>query len=106
MQDWTQVGDRILVASGEQAGSIGRVEAIQDHITDVVAESAENSALVIHVALHDLIPHFLPGDNVKNHWSDSFSMVITIDHKGQKVTFLDREASAEVCSFPSSISPD
>jgi hypothetical protein len=106
VQDSTQVGDRILVSSGEQTGIIGHVEAIQDHIADVVAERAEHSGLVIRVALRDLIPHFLPGDNVKNRWSDSFGMVISIDHEGQKVTFLDREASAEVCSFPSSISPD
>ena len=99
VQDSTQVGDRILVISGEQTGIVGRIETIEDYIADVVTESPEqHSGLIIRVALRDLIPHFLPGDNVKDRWSDSFGMVITIDHEGQKVTFLDREASAEVCS--------
>ncbi|KAF8263029.1 hypothetical protein EI94DRAFT_1879950 [Lactarius quietus] len=96
-QDSTQVGDRILVVSGEHTGIIGRTETIQDHITDMVVESPEqHSGLIIHVTLHNLIPHFLPGDNVKDRWSDSFGMVTTIDHNGQKVAFLDREASAEI----------
>jgi hypothetical protein len=105
VQDSTQVGDRVLVVSGGQTGVIGRTETIQDHIADVVAESPEQG-LVIRVALRDLIPHFLPGDNVKDRWSDSFGMVITIDHEGQKVAYMDREASAEVCPPPSSTSPD
>jgi hypothetical protein len=106
-QDSTQVGDRILVVSGEHAGIIGRTESIQDHIADVVTESPEqHSGLIIRVTLRDLIPHFLPGDNVKDRWSDSFGMVTTVDHDGQKVAFLDREASAEVCLPLSSTFPD
>ena len=52
--------------------------------------------LIIRVSLHDLIPYFLPGDSVKDRWSDSFGMVVAIDHDDQKVTFLDKEANAEV----------
>lgn len=107
VQDSTQVGDRVLVVSGEQTGVVGRTEAIQDHIADVVTEIPEHdSGLVIRVALRDLIPHYLPGDNVKDRWSHSFGMVVTVDHEGQKVTFLDREAGAEVRFPPSSTSPD
>ncbi|KAH9016003.1 hypothetical protein EDB85DRAFT_1898417 [Lactarius pseudohatsudake] len=97
VQDSTQVGDRILVVSGEYAGIIGRTERIQDNVADVVTQSPEqHSGLIIHVALRDLIPYFLPGDNVKNRWTDSFGMVVAIDHVEQKVTFLDREANAEI----------
>ena len=101
-----QVGDRVLVMSGEQTGVVSCTIVIQGHIMDVVTKIPEHdSGLVIHVALHDLIPHFLPGDNVKDHWSHSFSMVVTIDHEEQKVAFLDREASVEVCIPPSSTFP-
>ncbi|KAH9047109.1 hypothetical protein EDB84DRAFT_1435148, partial [Lactarius hengduanensis] len=96
VQDSTQVGDRMLVVSGEYAGIIGRTERIQDNVADVVTQSPEqHSGLIIRVALRDLIPYFLPGDNVKNRWSNSFGMVVAIDHVEQKVTFLDREANAE-----------
>ncbi|KAF8268029.1 hypothetical protein EI94DRAFT_1700548 [Lactarius quietus] len=106
-QDSTQVGNRILVVSGEHTGIIGCTETIQDHIMDVVVESPEqHSGLIIRVTLRNLIPHFLPGDNVKNRWSDSFGMVTTINHDRQKVAFLDREASAEVCFPLSSPFPD
>ncbi|KAH9033428.1 hypothetical protein EDB85DRAFT_2145022 [Lactarius pseudohatsudake] len=75
--DSTQVGDRMLVVSGEYAGIIGRTKRIQDNVADVVTQSPEqHSRLIIRVALRDLIPYFLPGDN--------------------KVTFLDREANAEI----------
>ena len=101
VQDSTQVGDRILVISGEHAGIIGRTKTIQDNVADVVTQSPEqHSGLVICVSLRDLIPHFLPGDNVKDRWTDSFGMVVTIDHNEQKVTFLDRDANAEVCLLP------
>lgn len=100
-QDTTQVGDRILVVSGEHAGIIGRIEMIQDHVADVVTESPEQYlGLIIRITLRDLIPHFLPGDHVKARWSDSFGMVITIDDDGQKVSFLDRKAGVEVRSPP------
>ena len=106
VQDMTQVGDRIMVVSGEHAGIIGRVEMIQDHIADVVTESPEQYfGLIIRVTLRDLIPHFLPGDHVKVRWSDSFGMVIAIDDDGQKVSFLDREAGVEVCFHPLFHSP-
>ncbi|KAI9430618.1 hypothetical protein H4582DRAFT_2063633 [Lactarius indigo] len=97
VQDSTQVGDRMLVTSGEYVGIIGRTERIQDNVADVVTQSPEqHSGLIIRVALRDLIPHFLPGDSVKSRWSDSFGMVVAIDHLEQKVTFLDREANAEI----------
>jgi hypothetical protein len=101
VQDTIQVGDRILVVSGEHNGIIGRIKMVQDHIADVVTESPEqHSGLIIRVTLRDLIPHFLPGDNVKDRWSESFGMVIATDHDGQKVSFLDKEAGVEVCSPP------
>ena len=66
----------------------------------MVTQSPEqHSGLVICISLRKLIPHFLSGNNVKDHWSDSFGMVVTIAHDKQKVTFLDREANTEVC-FP------
>ena len=98
MQDLTQVGDRVLVVSREHAGIISCTKTIQDNVAEVVAQSPEqHSGLVICITLHDLIPHFLPGNNVKDHWSDSFGMVVTINHDEQKVTFLDRAANVEVC---------
>ena len=97
-QDSTQVGDRVLVVSGEHACIIGRAQSIQDSVAEVVTESpVPHSGLIIRVRLHDIIPYFIPGDNVKDRWSDSFGMVVAIDHNEQKVTFLDREANAEVC---------
>ena len=107
VQDSTQVGDRILVVSGEHAGIIGHIETIQDNVVEVVTQSPEqHSGLVICLTLRDLIPHFFPGDNVKDRWSESFGMVVTINHDEQKVTFLDREANAEVCLPPFSPFPD
>jgi len=101
VQDSTQVGDRIRMISGEHAGIIGQTERIQDNFVDVATQSPEqHSRLIIRVSLYDLIPHFLPGDNVKNRWSDSFGMVVAVDHEEQKVIFLDRKANAHV-RFPS-----
>jgi len=97
MQDSTQVGDRVLVVSGEYAGIVGHTESIQDNVADMVTQSPEqHSGLIIHVSLRDLIPYFLPGDSIKDRWSDSFGMVVAIDHDDQKVTFLDKEANTEV----------
>jgi hypothetical protein len=101
VQDSTQVGDRILVVSGEHAGIIGRTQSIQDSVAEVVTQSpVQYSGLIIRVTLRHIVPHFFPGDNVKDRWSNSFGMVVAIDHDGQKVTFLDREANAEVCPTP------
>src|SRR6266702_4632994 len=38
-QDSTQVGDRVLVVSGEYAGIVGHTESIQDNVMDVVTQS-------------------------------------------------------------------
>jgi hypothetical protein len=106
VQNSTQVGDRVMVVSGEHAGIIGCAQSIQDGVAEVVTQSpVQHSGLIIHVTLRDIIPHFLPGDNVKDRWSDSFGMVVAIDHDGQKVTFLDREANTEVCLPPSPFHP-
>ena len=97
MQDLTQVGDRVLVVSREYTGIISHTESIQDNVVDMVTQSPEqHSGLIICISLHDLISYFHPGDSVKDHWSDSFGMVVAIDHDDQKVTFLDKEANAEV----------
>lgn len=96
-QESTQVGDRILVVSGENAGIIGRAERIHNNTADVVTQRPEeHSGLVVSVALRDLIPHFLAGDHVKDRWSDRVGIVVTVDHDGQKVTFMDKGSDREV----------
>jgi transcription elongation factor SPT5 len=96
-QDSTQVGDRILVVSGEHAGIIGRVESIHDNLADVVTQSPEeHSGLVICIALRELIPHFLVGDHVKDRWSDRVGIVYVVDNNDKKVTFLSKETNKEV----------
>ena len=97
VQDSTQVGDRILVVSGEHAGIIGRTERIHDNIADVATQSPEqHSGLIICVALRDIIPYFVPGDHIKERWSDRRGIVGTADHDEQRITFLDTEANEEV----------
>ena len=96
-QDSTQVGDRILVVSGEHAGIIGLIERIHDNVADVVTQSPEeHSGLVIGVVLRDLIPHFLPGDHVKERWSDRVGIVVAVDDNVKKLTFLSKGANEEV----------
>lgn len=96
-QDSTQVGDRILVVSGEHAGIIGCIERIHDNVADVVTQSPEeHSGLVIGVVLRDLMPHFLAGDHVKDRWSDRAGIVLAIDNNDKKVTFLRKETNEEV----------
>jgi transcription elongation factor SPT5 len=96
-QDSTQVGDRILVVSGEHAGIIGRIERIQDSVADVVTQSPEEqSGLVIHIVLRDLMPHFLAGDHVKDRWSDRVGIVVTVNSNEEKLTFLNKETNEEV----------
>jgi transcription elongation factor SPT5 len=101
-QESTQVGDRILVLSGEHAGIIGRVERIHDNVADVVTQSPEqHSGLVICVALSDVMPHFLAGDHVKDRWSDRVGIVVAAHRSGQEVTILTKETNEVVClSFP------
>jgi len=95
-QDSTQVGDRILVVSGEQAGIVGLVERIQDNVADVVAQGPkEHSGLVIGVVLRDLMPHFLVGDHVKDRWSDRVGIVLAVDNDN-KVSFLNKQDNEEV----------
>jgi transcription elongation factor len=86
-----------MVVSGEQTGIVGRVERIHDNVADVVAQSPEeHSGMVIHIALHDLMPHFLAGDNVKDRWSDRVGIVVAVDNDCKKLTFLSKETSEEV----------
>ena len=98
-QESTQVGDRIRVMSGGSIGIIGRTERIHDGVADVVTQSPEeHSGLIVAVALRDLMPHFQAGDHVKDRWSDRVGIVVTIDHDGQKLTFLEKDSSREVSS--------
>jgi len=96
-QDSTQVGDRILVVSGEQAGIIGRVERIHDNVAGVITQSKEeHSGLVIDIVLRDLVPHFFAGDHVKDRWSDRVGIVVAVDNDVEKLTFLSKETNEEV----------
>lgn len=96
-QDSTQVGDRILVVSGEHAGIIGRIERIQDTVADVVTQSPEeHSGLAICITLRDLIPHFLAGDHVKDRWSGRAGIVIAVDSTDKKLTYLIKDTNEEV----------
>ncbi|KAH9955200.1 hypothetical protein BC827DRAFT_1271936 [Russula dissimulans] len=79
-QDSICVGNRVLVV-----------------IADVVTQTPEeDSGLTIGVTLRHLIPHFLTGDHVKDHWSDCFGMVVAVDQDTQEVTFLDKNSNAEI----------
>jgi hypothetical protein len=107
-QESTQVGDRALVVSGECAGIIGRVERICDSVADVAAQSPEQSSgAVVSIALCDLMSHFLPGDHVKDRWSDRVGIVASVDYGSQKVTFLEKDSTREVSppSPPPTASP-
>ncbi|KAI9432811.1 hypothetical protein F5148DRAFT_1154969, partial [Russula earlei] len=85
-QDSVQIGNRILVISGEYAGIIGRIGDIQNNVADVVTQIPEqDSGLIISITLQELVPYFLAGDYVKIHWLDCFGMVITVDHKEHKI---------------------
>ena len=96
-QDSTQVGDRILVVSGEHGGIIGRIERIYDNIADVVTQSPEeHSGLVISIVLRNLMPHFLAGDHVKDRSSDRVGIVVAVDDNDKKLTFLSKETGEEV----------
>ena len=96
-QDSTQVGDRILVISGEHAGIIGRVERICNNVADVVTQSPEeHSGLVISIVLRDLLPHFLAGDHVRDRWTDCVGIVVAVDNNDKKLTFLSKETNEEV----------
>ena len=97
-QDSVQVGDRILVVSGEHAGVIGRIGEIHDEVVNVVTQIPErHSGLIICVSMRGIIPYFLEGDHVKIPWLDRFGMVIAVDRDEQKVTFLDNKINTEVC---------
>jgi transcription elongation factor SPT5 len=98
-QESTQVGDRIRVVSGGSIGIIGRTKKIHDGVAEVVTQSPEQHlGLIVAVTLRDLMPHFQAGDHVKDHWSDRVGIVVTINHDGQKLTFLEKDSSREVSS--------
>jgi transcription elongation factor SPT5 len=97
-QDSIQVGDRILVVSGEHNGIIGRIRDIRDDVADVVTQIPEkHSGLIICVTLRDLIPYFLAGDYVKIHWLSHCGLIIAVEHDTRIVTFLDEKTNTEVC---------
>ena len=96
-QDLTQVGDRILVVSGEHAGIISCIQRIHDNVMDIVTQSPEeHSELVIGVVLHGLMPYFLDGDHVKDHWSNHAGTMLAINNNNKKVTFLRKEINEKV----------
>ena len=79
-QDSVQVGDRILVMSGEHTGIISRIREIHDNLMNVVTQiPKQHSGLIVHVSMRDIILYFLKGDHVKIPWLDHFGMVITVD---------------------------
>ncbi len=97
-QDSVQVGDRILVMSGEHAGVISRIREIHNEVVNVVTQIPEpHSGLIVCVSMRGIILYFLEGDHVKIPWLDRFGMVIAVDHDEQKVTFLDNKINTEVC---------
>ena len=96
-QESTQVGDRILVISGEHAGIIGHVERICSNVADVVTQSPEEHlGLVIGIELRDLMSHFLAGDHVRDRWTDRTGIVVAVDNNDKKLTFLSKETNEEV----------
>ncbi|KAI9456798.1 hypothetical protein F5148DRAFT_1287866 [Russula earlei] len=63
----------------------------------------QDSGLIISITLWELVPYFLAGDYVKIHWLDCFGMVITVDHKEHKVSFLDKKTNTEIIAVFSAL---
>ena len=82
------MSDIILVVLEEHAGIISHIKSIYNNVVNVITQSPkEHSGLVIGVILHGLIPHFLAGDHMKDHWSDCIGIVVAINDNIKKLMF-------------------
>ena len=98
IQDNIRPQQRVRIESGEQQGIISRPFAINNSVATIVAES-EDDTPPFDVSLCQLLPHYVPGDNVKVHWSESRGMVVLVNEDQNTLIYLEENSRNEVSTI-------
>ena len=75
---------------------IGHPIAIIDGVAAIAPESGSGGDLLPHVPLRSLVPHYLPRDNVKDCWSDSCGIVLSVDKDHKTLVYVEKDSVREV----------
>jgi hypothetical protein len=96
VQDSIQPQQRVRVESGEQRGVIGRPVEIIDGVAAVEPDSGLEDIPLPHIPLRSLTPHYLPGDDIKDRWSSSYGIVVSVDEACKTLIYIEKDSNREV----------
>jgi hypothetical protein len=96
-QDSLQPHQRVRAESGDLAGLIGRPHEIINGVALISPESPlDDIPVMIEIPLRSLAPLYLRGDNVKDRWSDSFGIVMSVDEEHKTLVYVESDPIREV----------
>jgi len=96
-QDSLQPHQRVRAESGDLAGITGRAREIIDGVAFIEPESPlDDIPVKIEIPLRSLAPLYLQGDNVKDRWSDSFGIVMSVDEEHKTLVYVESDPIREV----------
>ncbi|KAI0258070.1 hypothetical protein BC834DRAFT_847687 [Gloeopeniophorella convolvens] len=96
VQDGIESGARVIGVAGPLRGVVGRVfQATTSTVSLVAAHTTGSSHRYDLVPKRELLPYFVPGDNVKDRWSSSAGIVIKTDHESHALVYLHNEDRSE-----------
>ncbi|KAI0258456.1 hypothetical protein BC834DRAFT_847365 [Gloeopeniophorella convolvens] len=90
-QGATREGMRIVVVRGGLKGLVGHVTSILNDTVSILGSFAPGNARSYSgVGLSDTLPHFMPGDSVKERWSLSRGVVIKVGYSPDELVYVDQ----------------
>jgi hypothetical protein len=95
-QDTLRPQQRVRVESGEHRGLVGRVYYIIDSVATVAPEPPFEANPMPEVPLRSLAPHYLPGDNVRARWLDSYGIVMSVDDVRKTLVYIEKDSVQQV----------
>ncbi|KAI0263193.1 hypothetical protein BC834DRAFT_887875 [Gloeopeniophorella convolvens] len=80
-QDTIREGMRVIVVRGSLKGLVGHVMSILNGMVSICDSLAAGGARSYdQIELTEILPHFMPGDNIKARWSSSRGIVIMVSY--------------------------
>ncbi|KAH9041864.1 hypothetical protein EDB83DRAFT_2524000 [Lactarius deliciosus] len=73
-----------------------RADQWDDMANVVIRSETEGPEMAILILLHELLLHYMPGDNIKHRWSESTGLVMTVDKQRNVLTYVKDGSTAQI----------
>ena len=96
-QDTIRPAYKVKVETGDHQGAIGQVFDTTDSLATLILDTTEDGPMLL-LPLRMLSPYYAAGDSVRNRWSESCGMVISVNEDHSTLTYVETNSINTVSS--------